>query len=269
MNDKIGFIGIGEMGLPMAKNLMESGYGVYFFDMNRDAMDELAKFGGTKCSSVGEVGESSEIIFVMVRTTAQAEAIVSGSSGLLDACRPGTCIIISSTIDPASVQKMAAEAENKDIRLLDAPVSGGKQGAEAGTLSIMVGGGKDVGEKFGAILDVIGKNIFYMGHIGMGEAAKLTNNLLLLIHMNAAYEAMDFAEKAGMDMDLLRDLLKVSTGNSWVVENWDMVTSWKKNYMPEGTLDLIYKDFKLASEAAQNLETPLHLGAVASQLGRY
>ena len=99
MNDKIGFIGIGEMGLPMAKNLMESGYGVYFFDMNRDAMDELAEFGGTKCSSVGEVGESSEIIFVMVRTTAQAEAIVSGSSGLLDACRPGTCIIISSTIN--------------------------------------------------------------------------------------------------------------------------------------------------------------------------
>ena len=108
-----------------------------------------------------------------------------------------------------------------------------------------------------------------MGSEGMGEVAKLANNLLLLIQMNAAYEATALAEKAGLDIELLRDLIKVSTGDSWVVDHWDMVTSWKENYEPGGTLDLIYKDFQLALGLAQHLKTPLHLGAVASQLGRY
>ena len=119
------------------------------------------------------------------------------------------------------------------------------------------------------ILEKMGKNIFYMGNEGMGEAAKLANNLLLLINMNAAYEAMNLAKKIGLDLNLLRDLINVSTGGSWVMEHWDMVTSWKENYQPDGTLDLIYKDFQLVFQVAQDLKTPLHLGALASQLGRY
>jgi 3-hydroxyisobutyrate dehydrogenase len=115
----------------------------------------------------------------------------------------------------------------------------------------------------------MGKNIFYMGTIGMGEVAKLANNLLLLIHMNAAYEATALVEMSGLDPDLFRDLIKVSTGGSWVVEHWEMVRAWKENYKPGETMDLIYKDFQLALGLAQDLKTPLHLGAVASQLGRY
>ena len=164
---------------------------------------------------------------------------------------------------------MAAQAKERGVELVDSPVSGGRQGAEAGTLSMMVGGDEATFQKIRPMLEKMGKNIFYMGTAGMGEAAKVANNLLLLINMNAAYEAMALAEKFGLDQNLLQNLVKVSTGGSWVMEHWDMVTSWKEQYKPEGTLDLIYKDFQLASEVAQNLKVPLYLGSLASQLGRY
>jgi 3-hydroxyisobutyrate dehydrogenase-like beta-hydroxyacid dehydrogenase len=205
----------------------------------------------------------------MVRTTDQAKAVVLGEGGLLNTCRPGTTIIVMSTISPTAVQEMAAQAKKRGVEIMDSAVSGGRQGAEAGTLSMMVGGDEATFQKMHPMLEKMGKNIFYMGTIGMGEAAKLANNLLLLINMIAAYEAMALAEKLGLDQNLLRDLVKVSTGGSWVMEHWDMVTSWKEHYKPEGTLDLIYKDFQLASEVAQNRKVPLYLGSLASQLGRY
>jgi 3-hydroxyisobutyrate dehydrogenase-like beta-hydroxyacid dehydrogenase len=164
---------------------------------------------------------------------------------------------------------MARQAKEKEITVVDAPVSGGREGAEARTLSMMVGGDKEDYEGVRPVLEKMGKNIFYMGTIGMGEVAKLANNLLLLIHMNAAYEATALVEMSGLDPDLFRDLIKVSTGGSWVVEHWEMVRAWKENYKPGETMDLIYKDFQLALGLAQDLKTPLHLGAVASQLGRY
>ncbi|NQU15774.1 MAG: NAD(P)-dependent oxidoreductase [Desulfobacteraceae bacterium] len=269
MDRKIGFIGTGEMGFPMAKNLIESGYEVFVFDINKAAMDELAKLGASKGASIKQIGEFSDSVIVMVRTTEQVEAVVLDGGCLLESCKPGSCIIIASTISPTSVQKIAGKAKEKEIQIVDAPVSGGRHGAEAGTLSMMVGGEKETYERVRPLLENMGKNIFHMGNVGMGEVAKLANNLLLLIQMNAAYEATALAEKAGLDIDLLRDLIKVSTGDSWVVEHWDMVASWKENYKPEGTLDLIYKDFQLALELALELKTPLHLGAVASQLGRY
>ena len=269
MERKIGFIGIGEMGFPMANNLIESGYNLFVFDVNNEAMDGLAKLGATKCSSVKDIGESSDVIIIMVRTTSQVEDIFFREEGLLDSCSPGSCIIITSTISPTSAQKMARQAKEKEITEVDAPVSGGREGAEARTLSMMVGGDKEDYEGVRPVLEKMGKNIFYMGTIGMGEVAKLANNLLLLIHMNAAYEATALVEMSGLDPDLFRDLIKVSTGGSWVVEHWEMVRAWKENYKPGETMDLIYKDFQLALGLAQDLKTPLHLGAVASQLGRY
>ena len=269
MDRKIGFIGIGEMGFPMAKNLIDSGYDLSVFDISEAALDDLAKLGAARGASIKEIGEFSDVIFIMVRTTEQVEAVVIDRGGLLESCKPGSCIIIASTISPTSVQKIAGKAKEKEIQIVDAPVSGGRQGAEARTLSMMVGGEKEAYERVWPILEKMGKNIFYMGSEGMGEVAKLANNLLLLIQMNAAYEATALAEKAGLDIELLRDLIKVSTGDSWVVDHWDMVTSWKENYEPGGTMDLIYKDFQLALGLAQDLKTPLHLGAVASQLGRY
>ncbi len=269
MDRKIGFIGIGEMGFPMAKNLMDSGYDLSVFDINEAALDNMAKLGAARSASIKEIGEFSDVVIVMVRTTEQVEAVVLDGGGLLESCKPGSCIIIASTISPTSVQKIAGKTKEKEIQLVDAPVSGGRQGAEARTLSMMVGGEKEAYERVRPVLEKMGKNIFYMGSVGMGEVAKLANNLLLLIHMNAAYEATALVEMSGLDPDLFRDLIKVSTGGSWVVEHWEMVRAWKENYKPGETMDLIYKDFQLALGLAQDLKTPLHLGAVASQLGRY
>jgi len=266
---KIGFIGLGEMGLPMARNLSNAGYDLTVFARRKEVIDEMLQLGAKQSPSIHEVGKSADIIFVMARTTEQVENIVLGDKGLLQGCKAGACIIISATIDPILVQKIAGLAKNKSVEVLDAPVSGGRQGAEAATLSIMVGGDENTYTKIRPVLEKIGKNIFYLGSYGMGEVAKIANNLLLLINMNAAYEAVNLAKNAGLSLDALLQVVKPSTGGSWVTEHWDMVTSWKKNYKPEGTMDLIYKDFYTAYNLAKDLKTPLHLGALASQLGRY
>ncbi|MFH1080832.1 MAG: NAD(P)-dependent oxidoreductase [Pseudomonadota bacterium] len=270
--EKIGFIGLGEMGSPMAKNLVKSGYTLFVFDIRKEAADELVKVGAKACASPGEVGKSADVIFVMARDTEQVESIVLGDKGFLESCRPGSCIVISATINPLAVQKIAALAEKKKVEVVDAPVSGGRQGAEAGTLTIMAGGNEATFNKIRTVLEKVGKSIFYLGGCGMGEVAKLANNLLLLINMNAAFEAVKLAQNAGLSLDALMQIVKPSTGGSWVMEHWDMVTSWKENYKPDGpetTIDLIYKDFQLAYSLAKDLKTPLFLSALASQLGRY
>jgi 3-hydroxyisobutyrate dehydrogenase-like beta-hydroxyacid dehydrogenase len=267
--EKIGFIGLGEMGSPMAKNLVKSGYTLFVFDIRKETADELVKSGAKACSSAYEVGQSADITFVMARTTEQVENIVLGDKGLLQSCKAGSCIIISATVNPLAIQKIAGEAKKKKVEVVDAPVSGAKQGAEAATLSIMAGGDEATFKKIRPVLDKVGKNIFYLGSYGMGEVAKIANNLLLLINMNAAYEAVKLAQNAGLSLDALLQIAKPSSGGSWVLEHWDMVTSWKENYKPEGTMDLIYKDFQLAYNLAKDLKTPLLLGSLASQLGRY
>jgi 3-hydroxyisobutyrate dehydrogenase-like beta-hydroxyacid dehydrogenase len=192
--EKIGFIGLGEMGSPMAKNLVKSGYTLFVFDIRKETADELVKSGAKACSSAYEVGQSADITFVMARTTEQVENIVLGDKGLLQSCKAGSCIIISATVNPLAIQKIAGEAKKKKVEVVDAPVSGAKQGAEAATLSIMAGGDEATFKKIRPVLDKVGKNIFYLGSYGMGEVAKIANNLLLLINMNAAYEAVKLVE---------------------------------------------------------------------------
>lgn len=269
METKIGFIGVGEMGFPMAKRLINAGYKLSVFDMVKEPLVSLQNAGAHIGGSPKEVAEKSEIVIVMVRTTAQAESVISGENGVLAGALPGSTILLMSTIDPFMVKKLEGLAKGKDVGLLDAPVSGAKQGAEAGTLTVMVGGIEDVFRKCKPIFDVLGKNIFYLGDIGMGESAKLINNLLLLVNMCTAYEAVALAKKAGVKMDVLFNLIKVSTGNSWIIEHWDMVTSWKDNYKPGGTLDLVYKDINLTLDLGENLKVPLYLSSLAKQLLRY
>lgn len=269
MKARIGFIGVGEMGFPMAKRLINADHKLYVFDMVKEPLLTLQNAGAEIGGSAKEVAEKSEMVIVMVRTTAQAESALSGDRGVLAGAPRGSTILLMSTIDPFVVKKLAGLAKERGVDFLDAPVSGAKQGAEAGTLTVMVGGVEDVFRKCKPIFDVLGKNIFYLGDIGMGESAKLVNNLLLLVNMCAAYEAMALAIKAGVKMDVLFNLIKVSTGNSWVIEHWDMVTSWKDNYKPGGTLDLVYKDINLTLDLGENLKVPLYLSSLAKQLLRY
>lgn len=269
MHDRIGFIGVGEMGLPMAKNLIRAGYNLRVYDVVEHPLRDLQAQGAEIFNSPREVAQASDTVIIMVRTTEQVKEVLTGADGVLVGAKQGSKILITATIDPLVVREMAKLGAGMGIALLDCPVSGARQGAEAGTLTIMVGGAKEAFEASRPIFEVLGKNIFYLGESGMGEVAKLTNNLLLLIHMNAAYEAVSLATKAGAKLESLFDLIKVSTGNSWVVEHWDMVTSWKENYQPGGTLDLVYKDMGMVLAFAESLKVPLHLSSLAKQLGRY
>jgi 3-hydroxyisobutyrate dehydrogenase-like beta-hydroxyacid dehydrogenase len=269
METKIGFIGVGEMGFPMAKRLIEAGYQLTVFDIVKEPLLSLQNAGAQIAGSAKEVSQKSEIVTVMVRTTAQAERVISGDNGVLEGAHAGLTILLMSTIDPMMAKKLAGIAKEKGADLLDAPVSGARQGAETGTLTVMVGGAEEVSKRCKPIFDVLGKNIFYLGEVGMGESAKLINNLLLLVNMSAAYEAVALGKKAGVKMDVLFDLIKVSTGNSWVIEHWDMVTSWKDKYKVGGTLDLIYKDINLTLDLGENLKVPLYLSSLAKQLVRY
>ncbi len=265
----IGVIGTGEMGLPMARNLLKAGHRVIAFNRSKESLKEIEKDGAEIAKSPKAVAQSSEIVIIMVRTTEQTVSVMLGKDGVLDGVTPESIVIIMSTIDPRVAQELSEEANKREVKVLDAPVSGAKERAEAGTLTVMVGGDQEVFEECRPILEVVGKNIFYLGDSGMGESAKLINNLLLLVHMNIAFEAMNLAQATGIKIDVLQELIKVSTGNSWIIENWDLVKSWKDNYKEGGTLDLMYKDINLTMKLGEDLKVPLHLSSLAKQLGRY
>jgi 3-hydroxyisobutyrate dehydrogenase-like beta-hydroxyacid dehydrogenase len=265
----IGFVGLGEMGLPMAKNLMRRGYALQVFDVKEGPLAELKNMGACASDSPRAAGMGSWSIIVMVRTTEQAERVILGADGVLESAAPDAVILVMSTIDPLAAERLAKSAREKGVHLLDAPVSGAKEGAETGTLAIMVGGPRAAFERVKPVLEILGKHVFYLGASGMGQTGKLINNLLLLIHMIAAYEAAALGERAGLQMGALRDLIRVSTGSSWVMEHWDTVSSWKTNYVEGGTLDLIYKDIDLTLKLAERMKVPLLLSSVAKQLGRY
>lgn len=269
MERSIGFVGLGEMGLPMARNLIEAGYELYAFETDQGRAEEAKKFGARICASPAEAARNSGTVIVMVRTVDQVKAVFTGKDGLLAGPSGPGAVLIMSTIDPVTAQNMSRLAAEKGIEVLDCPVSGARQGAEAGTLTIMVGGPEETFNRCRPIFEAMGKNIFYLGKTGMGESAKLINNLLLLVHMIAAYEAVAIAQKAEIKMDVLLDLIRVSTGNSWIIEHWDTVRKWKDEYVEGGTLDLIYKDIKLTMVMGEALKVPLHLSALAAQLGRY
>ena len=269
MEIKVGFIGVGEMGFPMAKNLIKAGYKLSVFDVAKEPLLDLEKEGADVGESPKGVSKTSQIIVIMVRTTEQSEQVIAGKDGVLSGINQGAIILLMATIDPIAVQKMSTMAAEKGAFLLDCPVSGAKQGAEAGILTIMAGGSEEAFNSCKPIFDVLGKNIFYLGESGMGESAKLINNLLLLVNMCAVYEAVSLGGKAGVKMDVLFDLIKVSTGNSWIIENWDVVTSWKNNYVEGGTLDLIYKDINLTLSLGEALKVPLFLSSLSKQLVRY
>ena len=266
---RLGFIGTGEMGFPMTKNLINAGYQLNVFDVIKEPLLRLEEMGAEVCDSPKAVAQLSEVIIIMVRTTEQAESVIIGESGVLEGTIPGSIIIIMSTIDPIVTRKLAKLVSKKGVDLVDAPISGARQGAEDGTLTIMVGGKEEAFNRVIPIFKVLGRNIYYLGESGMGEIGKLINNLLVLVNMVAVYEAKALAMKSGVSMNVFDELIKVSTGNSWVFEHWDIVSSWKDNYREGGTLDILYKDINITLTLGENLKVPLYLSSLAKQIGRY
>lgn len=268
MTTRVGFIGLGNIGKPMAINVAEAGFDLMVYDVRDTPLKELAALGAKVARSAKEVGEHGEIIELVVVDDAQIEATTLGEGGVLNGARPGSTIAIHSTVHPKTVRKVAEYAKAKGVGVIDAQVSGGERGAKNKTLCYMVGGDRTLFEKCRPIFATSGANIFHLGELGSGAIAKLAHNLIVYVNMLAASEGMRLGEKAGMDLKSLQEVVHASAGQSRVADNWLQQRNFKNTYTtgPEALMQLIYKDLRLALELGHDLGLSLPGAALTQQL---
>ncbi len=261
---KIGFIGLGRMGGPMARNLLKAGFPLTGYDIVPEKIDALAKDGGVRAESLRELALGSEVIVSMLASTSQVREVYLGDSGILDSLPSGSSIIDMSTIDPEVSREIAREAEAKGIRMLDAPVSGSVGAAASGTLAITVGGDEDVLKRNREILEALGSQVFYMGAHGMGLCMKLvTNHMLFLCHCALA-ESLTLGERMGLEP---RYMVEVMTqGAVPRILEFKGYPMAEGDFTPRAPTDLILKDDFIIAALAERLKTPIPLLAAASQL---
>lgn len=263
---KVGFVGLGVMGKPMAKNLLKTGYSLIVCKhLDPRPVDELVAAGAHEVSSPREVAEESDIVVTMLPDSADVEEVVLGENGLLRGARKGMIIIDMSSIAPSSSKRLALEAEKEGVEMLDAPVSGGETGAIEGTLTIMVGGKKSTLSKCVEILQALGKSIVYVGDAGAGQTAKLANQIIVALNIAAVSEAFVLGTKAGVDPSVLFEAIRSGLAGSNVM-NAKIPKILQRDFRPGFKIRLHYKDLKNALEAARDLKTPLPLTALAQQI---
>ncbi len=269
---KIGFIGLGNMGAPMARNLLENGHSLQAFDLNATALQELAKRGATACASPQAAATDVEWVITMLPAAAHVRSVLTDERGVLAGIAPGVTIIDSSTIDPASAQAFAKLAQARGNAFVDAPVSGGTGGAAAGTLTFMVGADEALFGSVRPVLSAMGKHIVRCGDTGMGQVAKICNNLLLGITMTGVAEAMSLGAALGIDPKVLAGIINTSTGRCWSSDTYNPypgvvdTAPAARGYTGGFGADLMLKDLGLAFDAARSAKQPLFLGALAQQL---
>ncbi len=268
----IGFVGLGNMGGPMAVNLVKAGHTVNGFDLSSDAVARFTSAGGNAVSSAVETVQGADAVVTMLPAGKHVRSVYMGEGGLLQAAAEGTVFIDSSTIDVASARDVAAEAAGKSMAMVDAPVSGGTVGAEAGTLTFMVGGPDGDYERALPLLEVMGKTIVHAGGAGNGQAAKICNNMILGISMIGVGEAFVLAEKLGLDHQKLFDISSTASGQCWSLTTYCPVpgpvptSPANRDYQAGFTAAMMLKDLKLAQEAAQSSNAATPLGAQAMAL---
>jgi 3-hydroxyisobutyrate dehydrogenase len=266
MEKRAGVVGIGAMGSGMVGVLLENGYTVTVFDLNAEATKAVAKEGVTVAASAKEVGEASSVVITSLPSPQAFEDTVLGEKGLLEGMTAGTYIIDMSTIDPVTTRTVHERAASQGVRTLDAPVSGGPQGAASGTMSVMAGGAEEDFEACREILNVLGGKVFYVGPIGSGQTIKVCNNILGAVHTVALAEALLTGVKAGVDLKVLVEVIRSSSGNCWVLENFFPKTVLKNSYdSPLFALDLMQKDVGLFIKTAEAMKTPAIMSAIAYQ----
>lgn len=262
---KLGFIGLGIMGKPMAKNLIKAGYSLIVHDLNRASVEDLSKEGAQTATSSAEVAQQSEIIITMLPNSPDVELVVLGEKGVLGGAKSGMIIIDMSSIEPLVSQKIAAEAAKKGIEFLDAPVSGGEPGAVQGTLAIMVGGKEEVFTQCLPILEVMGKSVVRVGDIGAGGFAKLANQVIVALNIAAVSEAFVLGQKAGLDPEKLFQAIRGGLAGSHVMDaKIPMIVD--RNFQPGFKIKLHDKDIKNALATAAGLQTPLPLTGLIEQI---
>lgn len=267
---QVGFIGIGVMGRPMVLNLLKAGHHVTIFARHPDKpeVQEVLQAGAKQAPSSRAVAIASDIVITMVPNSMQVEEVVAGEQGILEGARKGLIIIDMSTIAPTMSQKLAKMAAERGVHFLDAPVSGGSQGAVNGTLTIMVGGEREICEQVRPMLEAMGKkeNIFYVGPSGSGEIVKIVNNMLTGAIAAAIAEAFVLGVKTGADVETMARVIGVSTGASWQLSNQFPLRAFNGSFQPGFMTNLLHKDLGLALELAAEYQTPIAMTALTRQM---
>jgi 3-hydroxyisobutyrate dehydrogenase-like beta-hydroxyacid dehydrogenase len=264
---KVGIVGLGDMGSGLAKNILKNGFSLTGFDLSEARMTELKEAGGTPAANCREVAENSDTIFVMVLNGNQVKQVVLGEGGLLEAAKPSTTIIISATIKPAEIRELVAPVAEKGINLLDTPVSGGKPGAENGTLTVMASGKTEVLEDNRAVLDAISKVIFHVGEeIGQGQTVKASLQAMIGTVFSAIFESMVLGAKAGVKGETLHKVFSASGINCGLYENCSKLILDRKFKDTGSQIATMYKDLGISLDLARETGVPLFATAAAFQL---
>ena len=265
MAQVIGFIGLGIMGRPMARNLLKAGYSLVVHSRSRGPVDEIAQAGAKAAASAKDVAAQCDVLITMLPNSPEVELVALGPNGIIEGARPGLIFADMSTISPIVSQKIAKALEPKGVAMLDAPVSGGEKGAIDGALSIMVGGDKDVFERVLPIFQAMGKTITRLGPLGFGGFTKLANQIIVAVNLTALAEALTLGKKAGLDRDLLLTALAGGLAGSKCLEQ-KRANYVSNTYNPGFKVDLHYKDLGLIMESARALGVPLPATAVVQEL---
>jgi len=263
---KIGFIGLGNMGMPMSKNLVKSGYKLTVFDMNSKVVDELVAVGAAKGANPKDVANKSDIVILSLPNSKIIESVVCGENGAAEGLTTGNILIDMSSAEPSSTRKIAGILKSKRVDMLDAAISGGPAGAAEKKMSIMVGGQKDVFEKYHSVLDDLGNNVFLVGEIGAGHTLKSVNNLLYGAIFVATCEAIVLGTKAGLDPKIMIDVISKSAGRNFAVDVKFKSNVLNRDFNPGFSLDLLHKDMAIALKLAQELKYPISLCSYAQDV---
>jgi len=270
---RIGFIGLGHMGSPMARNLLKQGHTLKAYDVVPELLKKLTGERGVDgATSVQDAARGVELVITMLPSSPHVRSVYLGELGVIAGAAPGTALVDCSTIDPLTAREVAMDARAKGCPMVDAPVSGGVGGAEAGTLTFMVGGEAADFERAKPVLQAMGRNIVHCGGPGNGQVAKICNNLMLAIEMIATAEGMTLATKLGMDPKVFAGIVNTSSGRCWSSDTYNPYPGVLENapasrgYSGGFGADLMLKDLTLVTDAAKAAKVPVMLGALAQQI---
>jgi 3-hydroxyisobutyrate dehydrogenase len=265
MAGKVGFVGLGAMGGPMAANLVKHGFSLVVHDIDTQKVERLRALGAAAADSAAGVAAAVERTICMVETTAQAETVIAGEHGIVQRAGSGHVVACMSTIDPLVARRLGDQLAARGIALVDAPVSGGTERAASGELSIIVGGAADTVKACDDLFRAMGRNVFHVGGLGQGLAMKLVNNMLIQVNTVAVAEALVLGVKAGLDPQTIYDVVRVSTGTSFAFET-RVPRILKRDFAPGGTVDISFKDQELETQFAKQLGVPVLLANVSQQV---
>ncbi len=261
----VGFIGLGLMGGPMARNLLKAGFEVVGYNRSRGKVDALVADGGTAGDSPADVASRCDVVISCVSDTPDVQQVVAGDDGIAAGAGAGLVYIDCSTISPRVTRELHDKLARQDVAMLDAPISGGSWGAEQGTLSIMVGGEREVFDRVMPVFEAMGKTITYCGPSGSGQSVKLCNQVAVAVNLQAVCEALVLAVRSGLDPAVMLEAIGGGAAGSWALNNLGprMVA---RDFAPGFMIDLQQKDLRLVAEAARELNVPLPGTSLVSQL---